>query len=75
MSNQRVGRGAIKMGLLGLIGMSFIIANSQTSFAGNCGGHCQAGHMCGSMVSKKGVKSDQRRAEYQKCMMDPQNYK
>jgi hypothetical protein len=31
--------------------------------------------MCRSMVDKKGVKDDQRRAEVQKCMRDVSSYK
>jgi hypothetical protein len=31
--------------------------------------------MCGDLVSRKAVKGDQKREEYQKCMRDPATYK
>lgn len=75
MIMQRVIRSAIILSALGLIGLGVLLTDTQTSFA-NCGGHCQAGHMCGGMVEQKGIKDkNQRRTEFQKCMRDPQNYK
>jgi len=52
-----------------------MIVETQPSFAGNCGGHCQAGKMCGDLVTRKGLKGAQKRDEYQKCMRDPNSYK
>jgi hypothetical protein len=66
---------AMRVSVLGLIGMGLAAADVQTSFAGNCGGHCQAGKMCGDLVSRKGVKGSEKRDEYQKCMRDPSSYK
>ena len=65
----------VRMSVLGLIGMGLATADVQTSFAGNCGGKCQAGKMCGDLVSRKGVKGSEKRDEYQKCMRDPSSYK
>jgi hypothetical protein len=67
-------RSIVRLSALGLIGMGLAMVDTQTSFA-NCGGHCQAGKMCGDLVSRKGVKGDQKRDEYQKCMRDPSSYK
>jgi hypothetical protein len=74
MIKQGVVRRISKLTLLLVVGTA-MATNAQTSFAGNCGGHCQIAKMCGSMVSQKGVKGAQKRTEYQKCMMDPQGYK
>ena len=76
MPKQRVTYRAMRMSLLGLVGMGLMaMVDTQPSLAGNCGGHCQAGKMCGSLVNQKGVKGAEKRTEYQKCMADPQNYK
>jgi hypothetical protein len=75
MVGQHIIRGAVRMGLLGLIGLGLAAADAQTSFAGNCLGRCQAMKMCGDLVSRKGVKGDQKRDEYQKCLRVPSTYK
>jgi hypothetical protein len=56
MLNQMIIRKAGRVSVLGLIGLGLVLADVQISFAGNCGGHCQAGKMCGDLVSQKGVK-------------------
>jgi hypothetical protein len=58
-----------------VFGMGLAAAIPQTSFAGNCGGHCQAGKRCAELVKEKGLKGAQWRAEYNKCMSDSTNYK
>jgi hypothetical protein len=68
-------RTIIRMSVLGVIGMGLVMVDTQTSFAMCKGGHCQAVNMCGDLVSRKGVKGDQKRDEYQKCMRDPSSYK
>jgi hypothetical protein len=76
MFGQRVIRKAVRAGLLALIGMSIMAANTRPSFAGGtCGPHCQANRMCTDLVKKKGVKGAQFKSEHEKCMEDAQNYK
>ena len=68
-------RAAAGLAVLGLFGTALTIVETQTSFAGNCGGHCQAAKMCADLVGRKGVKGVEKRDEYQKCMRDPNSYK
>ena len=74
MVKQRIISKVINLSALGLLGLGLLLVDAAPSLA-YCGGHCQAGKMCGDMVSKKGVKGDQKREEYQKCMRDPNSYK
>jgi hypothetical protein len=74
MTKRFFTRDAIKMGLIGLVGFGYVTVATESAYA-NCGGHCQAGKMCGDLVGRKGVKGDQKRDEYQKCMRDPNSYK
>jgi hypothetical protein len=67
-------RSAVRVSMLGFIGASLAVVDTQPSFAG-CLGHCQVMKMCGDLVSRKTVKGDQKREEYQKCMRDPSSYK
>ena len=48
---------------------------SAPVFAGNCGGHCQLMKECGAKVRAKGTVKGQFQAEWNKCMVDPYNYK
>jgi hypothetical protein len=75
MLNQMIIRKAGRVCVLGLIGLGLVLADVQTSFAGNCLGRCQAMKMCGDLVSRKGVKGSEKRDEYQKCLRDPSSYK
>jgi hypothetical protein len=75
MNKQHVIRNAIKLSVLGLVGIGYMTAALQTAYAGNCGGHCQAGHRCAELVKEKGAKGPEWRTEYNKCMTDPMNYK
>lgn len=75
MNKQHVIRNAIKLSVLGLVGVSYMTVAVQTAYAGNCGGHCQAGHRCAELVKEKGAKGPEWRTEYNKCMTDPMNYK
>ncbi len=74
MVKQRIIRNAINLSILGLLGFGLLLVDAAPSFA-YCGGHCQMGKMCGDLVGKKGLKGDQKRDEYQKCMRDPTSYK
>jgi hypothetical protein len=74
MMKQYIVRSIVRVSALGLIGMGLAMVDTQPSFA-NCLGHCQAMKMCGDLVSRKAVKGDQKREEYQKCMRDPASYK
>ena len=67
-------RSAVRLSVLGLIGMGLAAADMQPSFA-NCLGHCQVMKRCADLAKGKGVKGAQARAEYNKCMTDPANYK
>jgi hypothetical protein len=51
-----------------------LMAISAPAFA-NCGGHCQQMKRCGEIVREKHVPKGQGQAEFNKCMMDPVNYK
>jgi hypothetical protein len=76
MLKQRVIHKAVRAGLLALIGMSIMTANTRPSFAGGtCNGHCQANRLCTDLVKKKGLKGAQFKTEHEKCMGDSQNYK
>jgi len=68
-----ISRRAIKFGVLALLGLGWTLSAPQSSYA--CGGHCQASRMCDATVRAKKPPKGQGHAEYQKCMMDPQNYK
>ncbi len=74
MLKQQFIRSAVRVSTLGLIGLGLAMVDTQPSSA-NCLGHCQAMKMCGDLVSRKAVKGDQKREEYQKCMRDPATYK
>lgn len=72
MSKQSVIRVAVKASVLGMNGMGAVIANVEPSFAQY---RHQKSAICVSAMNAKGLKGDQRKSEYQKCMIDPQNYK
>jgi hypothetical protein len=75
MTQQHFVRNTIKMSVLGLVGIGYLTVAAQTAYAGNCGGHCQAGKRCAELVKEKGIKGVEWRTEYNKCMTDPMNYK
>ena len=75
MLKQHFVRSAVRVSILGLIGLGLAMVDTQTSFAGTCLGRCQAMKMCGDLVSRKEVKGDQKKQEYQKCIRDPSSYK
>jgi hypothetical protein len=74
MLKQHFVRSAVRVSLLGLVGMGLAMVDTQPSSA-NCLGHCQTMKMCGDLVSRKAVKGTEKRDEYQKCMRDPSSYK
>ena len=75
MVSQRKVRAVFNFGILVLVGTGIGLAGVEPTYA-NCGGKCQAGKMCGSMVGKKEIKDQsQRHDEYLKCMRDPNTYK
>jgi hypothetical protein len=74
MIKQHVIHNVFKLSVLGLVGLGAMMVEVQPSFA--CNGRCQANRMCADLMNKKGLKDrDQRKAEYEKCQRDPQNYK
>jgi hypothetical protein len=62
-----------RAGLIALIGAGIVIASANSSFAANDRG--QKNHRCADLVNAKNLKGDARRAEWQKCQMDANNYK
>jgi hypothetical protein len=77
MVRQRVTRSAIKVKTLGLVGMGFILFGSHVAFAepAKCMGKCQANRMCTDLVAQKNLKDTERRAEHNKCVRNPMDYK
>jgi hypothetical protein len=75
MFQQRIVRAGVRVGILGVIGMSLTLIEPQASFAGNCGGHCQVMKRCGELVKEKGLKGAAYHSEFNKCMTDAANYK
>lgn len=74
MTKQEIVRRVVRVSVLGLFGAGLTLSGVQVSLA-NCGGHCQAGKRCADLVKEKGTKHAEFRAEYNKCMTDPANYK
>jgi hypothetical protein len=75
MFQQRFVCAAVRVGILGVMGMSLTLIEPQTSFAGNCGGHCQVMKRCSELVKEKGAKGSAYQSEFNKCMTDAANYK
>ena len=76
MNEQRIIRGS-KRGLFWLIGIGALFALTDPSFAG-CEARCKAakaGQICGTAMNQKGLKGPERKAEFEKCKMDPYGYK
>jgi hypothetical protein len=67
---------------IGSIVLVIGVFSVQPSFAGS-GRNCMPGNcpdyiarrMCNSALNVKGLKGDARKAEFQKCVNDPINYK
>jgi hypothetical protein len=67
--------------LIGSIALAIGVVSVQPSFArnylcevGNCPEHV-ANRMCNSALNEKGLKGAQRKAEFEKCKIDPINYR
>jgi hypothetical protein len=73
MAKQSVARGA-GMAIVGLVAAVFFIVGTQTTLAGSKRSMPRSAQ-CNELVNPKGLKGDERKAEYKKCMLDPQNYK
>jgi hypothetical protein len=63
---QRIVKASLALIALG------VMLNAETALAQF---RHQKGQMCSDLVNAKGVKGDARKAEFKKCMMDPQSYK
>jgi hypothetical protein len=74
MFQQSIVRAGVRVGILGVIGMSLTVIAPQSAFA-TCAGHCQVEKRCAELVKEKGMKGAAWRAEYNKCMSDAPNYK
>jgi hypothetical protein len=72
MGKQCVVAGALRASVIGIIAIGVGAVGVEPSFAQY---RHQKSAICSSMMNSKGLKGDQRKAEYQKCMIDPQNYK
>jgi len=76
MGEQQFVRGA-KRGFFWLIGIGAVFVLADPSFAG-CEARCKAGkanQICGAAMNQKGLKGAERKAEFEKCKMDPYGYK
>jgi hypothetical protein len=74
---QNYVRSVVKAVVLASAAFGLVLADLQPSFAG-CEARCkaaQAAGICNSAMNQKGLKGEQRRAEFQKCKMDPYGYK
>ena len=76
MGGQTIVRGA-KKGLFWLISVGALFLLADPAFAG-CELKCKtakANQMCGAAMNQKGLKGAERKAEFEKCKMDPYGYK
>ena len=76
MGKQTIFRGA-KKGLFWLISVGALFVLTYPAFAG-CELKCKtakANQMCGAAMNQKGLKGSERKAEFEKCKMDPYGYK
>jgi hypothetical protein len=74
MVKQGLFIGLSRASLIALIGAGIIVASVNSSFAGG-NDRGQKNHRCADLVGAKHLQGDARRAEWQKCQTDPQNYK
>ena len=66
-----------KKSVVALISIGAVFILTDPAFAG-CEARCKAAkasQMCGSAMNQKGLKGAERKAEYEKCKMDPYGYK
>jgi hypothetical protein len=77
MIKQSVIPSAMMMILVGLIGTTVLLLGTQMSFAdpAKCMGKCQANRMCTDLVAQKNLKDTERKAEHNKCIRNPMDYK
>jgi hypothetical protein len=76
MSERQIVRIA-KKSAVGLISIGVVLGLTNPSFA-SCEARCKAGkaaQICGAAMNQKGLKGPDRKAEYEKCKMDPYGYK
>lgn len=74
MLEPRTIRWPVKVGILTLVAIGFIAGELGSAFAA-CDQSCQARKNCRAMLHDKKVAKEQWQAEYQKCQLDPTNYK
>jgi hypothetical protein len=67
-----IGSIALAIGVLSV--QPSIAGNGRTCLPGNCPDY-MARRMCGSALNEKGLKGPERKAEFEKCKVDPLNYK
>jgi len=66
-----------KRSVFGLVTFGVMFALADPSFAG-CEIKCKsakAAQICGAAMNQKGLKGAERKAEYEKCKIDPFGYK
>jgi hypothetical protein len=76
MIDHHIARWA-KRGVSWIAAIGAVLVLSDPSFAG-CEARCKAGkaaQICGAAMNQKGLKGPERKAEYEKCKMDPYGYK
>ena len=67
-----IGSIALAIGVLSV--QPAFAGGGKSCMAGNCSQY-QAGRMCNSALNAKGLKGAERKAEFEKCKIDPLNYK
>jgi hypothetical protein len=71
MRNQRFRHQAVNLAIVTLVWLASIVTTESASAQYR---H-QVAQICQDKVNAKGLKGDARKGEYQKCKMDPINYK
>jgi len=74
MLERRIIRWPVKAGILTLLAIGAIAVESGSASAA-CDQSCQARKNCRAMLQGKKLNADDRNKEFQKCTLDPTNYK
>jgi hypothetical protein len=74
MLEPRIIRWPVKVGILTLVAIGLVAGASGSAFAA-CDQTCQAKRNCRAMLHAKKMDKGQWQAEFQKCQLDPTNYK
>lgn len=74
MLELRIVRWPVKVGILTLVAISLVAGGYGSAFAA-CDQSCQARKNCRAMLHGRKLSKDDWQKEYQKCQLDPTNYK